>query len=493
MQILPGINLAVILMGCLSLTSLRAQQEFCGTSHHAQSQMLKERLALGNLPKAEQGGIMYIPIQIHMLLSDQGNGLFNMFSLEESMCTLNSDFAETGFQFYMENEINYIRSTKWDNHENFEDGIEMMKTNNKPGVVNCYIVTNPAGNCGYFAWDGDAVALSKSCLGKTTHTWAHELGHFFSLPHTFFGWEGTSYSYGKPTIEFQDRVWRPIENVNRDDCANQADGFCDTYPDYISNRWNCTEDKKSNSPMKDVNGQEFYADGSLFMSYSNDRCMSRFSADQSEAMRNFLETRRSSLKRTGISPVILGSIDRTAMYPQDSSSVPGTSIRFTWPEAEGADGYLFQLSRNASFTLPIKFSVLNSNEITVDNLLPGRNYFWRVKAVNRFEFCNPTTGTLSFTTEVLSSTDSEVSGDGKIQIVPNPVSGNEAVLLITQRGIAEQVLSVTDPMGRDINHEKTILDEDRVQLRIPQSLPGGVYILRAQKEQAVTTAKIVVH
>jgi hypothetical protein len=492
MKFIPGIHLAVMLMACLYISNVQAQQEFCGTSHHSQNQILKERLALGQMPKAENGGIIYVPIQIHMLLTDQGNGLYNMFSLEESMCTLNNDFAETGFQFYMENEINYIRSTKWDNHENFDDGIEMMKTNNKPGVVNCYIVTNPAGNCGYFAWDGDAVALSKSCLGKTTHTWAHELGHYFSLPHTFFGWEGTAYNYSKPTIEFQARVWRPIENVKRDDCTNQADGFCETYPDYISNRWNCTEDRKSNSPMKDVNGDEFYADGSLFMSYSNDRCMTRFSADQSEGMRNFLNTRRNDLKRTGIIPVSLGTIDRTAMFPPDSSSVPGTSIQFNWPAADGAEGYLFQLSRNASFTLPVRFSVLNTNEITVDNLLPGRTYYWRVKAVNRFEFCNPTTGTLSFSTEVLSSVDHEISEEGPIQILPNPVAGKGTEMVIIQKDISTHILMVTDQMGKVIEHDITILDQDKVQMRLHQSLPG-IYLLRSQKENALTTAKIVVY
>lgn len=89
-----------------------------------------------------------------------------------------------------ENEVNYIDNSKWDSHPRFEAGIEMMKINNIKNVINCYIVTDPAGNCGYFAYEGDAVALSKTCLGKSSHTWAHELGHYFSLPHTFLDGKG---------------------------------------------------------------------------------------------------------------------------------------------------------------------------------------------------------------------------------------------------------------------------------------------------------------
>lgn len=417
-------KLFVLLLFCTEKI-LSQPAHFCGTSVKTQQLMLEKSNVISNTGKDQV--IIYLPLQIHMLLTDQGNGTYNLFFLEESLCTLNNDFAETGFQFYLEKEINYIKNTEWDNHERFEKGIEMMHSNNVDFVINCYIVTNPAGNCGYFAWDGDAIALSKSCLGGSTHTWAHEMGHYFSLPHTFFGWEGTSYNYSKPTSEYQNQVWRPIENVVRDGCKAQADEFCDTPPDYISVRWNCNEDKRSNYLMKDINGEEFTADGSLFMSYSNDRCMSRFSSEQSEKMRQFLMSNRSYLLRSQVNYLGMENLDKNQMTPQDSSTSNTERILFSWPDIDNADFYYFQLSRNAAFTLPVKFERTRNNFIEIENLQANRNYYWRVKPVNSFQFCNPTSGTLYFNTIV--SSVSQHSSRNLAELSPNPINQSDDVFL----------------------------------------------------------------
>jgi len=452
--------------------------------------MLELKLKLPDFNHEQDGGIIQVPIQVHMLLTDEGNGLYNLLYLDEAICTLNKDFEQTGFQFYMEHNINYIKSTKWDNHEGFRDGIEMMKINNVPNVINCYIVTNPAGNCGYFAWDGDAIALSKSCLGGGSHTWAHELGHYFSLPHTFYGWEGISYSGKIPTGEYQSRVWTQIENVSRDNCKGQADGYCDTPPDYISSRWSCDENKQSPYFLKDIDSVSFQADGSLFMSYSNDRCMNRFSADQSEAMRKFLNFNRSSLLRSNIVPLYMESLDKTEMSPLDSSVVNDQNVTFSWPKIEGAEGYIFQLARNSAFTITVKFISLNTNQITIDNLVSGRNYYWRVKPFNKFDFCHKVSDTRFFQYSTISSVSINQNSNSDITIYPNPVSNSNEVIIQSDLDDISKVVLINQ-IGQIIKISSVRVRENLILLKT-QDLQKGIYFVTIETTQKIITKKLLI-
>ncbi|MBK9272432.1 MAG: T9SS type A sorting domain-containing protein [Saprospiraceae bacterium] len=469
---------------------LKAQDQPCGTSHKDQSVMLEMAQKSSQLTYKKEGGFIFLPIQVHMLLNDQGNGLYNLISLDESLCTLNKDFEQTGFQFYMENEINFIKNGEWDNHTEFHAGIEMMQTNNVDNVINCYIVTNPAGTCGYFAWDGNAVALSKSCLGKASHTWAHELGHFFSLPHTFFGWEGISYNGSQPTSAYQQRVRRPIENVNRERCQNQADGYCGTTPDYISNRWTCNQEQKTSYFLKDLNDSLFQADGSLFMSYANDRCMSRFSSDQSEAMVQFLHSNRSELLRSAVQPVYLSRIEKENMWPNDSSVISTSSVNFTWPEIPGADGYIFHLARNEAMTITVKFTSTQTNHISLDNLVSGRNYYWRVKPFNKFDFCQPVSDTSYFHYNTISNILDSDQTVTSIHIFPNPATDINEITIqsenvdILDASLANQ-LGVLEyrPLQKINNHF--------YKLNI-EGLPKGIYFISMKTRDQIITQKLLV-
>ena len=56
---------------------------------------------------------------------------------------------------------------------------------------------------GYYSSQGDYVIVRKEELIKGNNTLSHEIGHFFSLRHTFYGWENvpmTKHSWN--TIKF---------------------------------------------------------------------------------------------------------------------------------------------------------------------------------------------------------------------------------------------------------------------------------------------------
>ncbi|MEY4905118.1 MAG: hypothetical protein RLZZ292_2933, partial [Bacteroidota bacterium] len=199
--------------------------------------------------------IIYIPMTIHLLGSDADKGYMTTKPLLDALCQLNKDFETTKIQFYVQGEWHKIAKTAWDNHKTVKEGATMMFANNVPNTLNIYVLTSPAGNCGYnLPYAG--IALNRGCITGGKHTWAHEMGHALSLNHPFLGWEGNKLDYAKPapkklTYDYTDfkEVYFPndtliidtayVELMDTSNCIAAADGFCDTRPDYLNYRWEC--------------------------------------------------------------------------------------------------------------------------------------------------------------------------------------------------------------------------------------------------------------
>lgn len=481
-------KLPLMAAAILCLNSLWAQSEFCGTRAEDQQQALN---SIEGLPYVyrQDNAITYIPLMVHNVTNDQSNSFYAAWPLFETLCTLNSDFLPTGFQFYLERGFNYIRNSEWNNHEDFNRGEEMMIESNVPEMVNCYLVSDPAGNCGYFTYSGDGVALNKSCLGKYSHTWAHELGHYFSLPHTFYGWEGIRYSSGKKTVEYQGDVFRQIENVVRSQCKRQADYFCDTHPDYISYRWSCNPDGLSSLIMRDVNDSTFRADGSLFMSYSNDQCMNRFSTEQMDAMHKSLNGPRSELKRPDVIPNFITQEQIVLEYPQDSLTVPWRNIDVTWEPVENASYYVLQISRTSNFSVVVKNLLLNTNKVIIDSLTQGKNYWWRVRAYSDFDFCGIESRVGYFQTEAQIVSTGNLAAR-ELQLYPNPVKVNGNVhLYLHEEFHGVQNLKIVASNGGLVNFPAYREIEQGIWLDLT-GIPSGLYLLHVTSASGNYYSKI---
>lgn len=419
---------------------------------------------------------IYVPITVHILGDDSGLGYYSIFSLFKSIETLNNDFESSGIKFYLSGPINYINKSIWYEHTSFSVGTQMMNTNNVPNTINSYIVENAANNCGYRAFSGNAVAMAKSCMSPNDHTWAHEIGHFLSLPHTFRGWEGTNYdgNVATPSTVGVSNV----ELFDGSNCDASGDFFCDTSPDYISYRWQCDGNNESEISLKDPTGAEFKSDGSLIMSYAFDNCQSRFSPDQELAMCSYLQERIPEFVST---KTPLGKVDpllTKLIFPKEGDIVE-PSIRLEWEETGNATFYIVEVSRVANFAIPSYRELVYDNHFDV-SLNPGTTYHWRVRPMNEYD-----TDFEKFSEKVKFETGNTSSTidyyETNLKIYPNPLTNGNPLILELQSIQSEEVtFNVYSMDGSQIFSTRHFIKSgsNKIQLNIPQ-LPKGMFLLSA--------------
>ena len=261
----------------------------CGTAPQ-KIEWLKEYQKNPSKFKSNTDSLLLVPMTIHSVGSDNGSSHFDTDRLLDAFCTLNEDFAEAGIQYYISDDIRLINNSSINNHQDLFFGGRFMNDVADPTTLNTFFVSDPAGNCGYnIVWSH--MMVNKGCANRTDHTWAHEVGHHFSIQHPFLGWEGGQTTDGsvppdfsEPAPEFVTYDFTPffyengedttiidtafVELVDGSNCHFAGDGFCDTKPDYLSARWTCNNDGESNQIQTDPSGETFRSEGTWIMGLS---------------------------------------------------------------------------------------------------------------------------------------------------------------------------------------------------------------------------------
>jgi len=477
--------------------NLKAQHtELCATPP-VKSEWLKNYQA--NPDAYAKGGdtTFYVPVTVHVVGTDVGTGYYPTEDIFRTFCQMNVDFEPVGIRFYIEGDLNYINNSTWYSHSTFTDGAVMMETNRVPGTFNCYIVEESAGAGGYYNPISDAVALSIGNLNLPTwHTWAHEAGHYFTLMHTFLGWEGIDYNFNEPTPESVSGWFSPIpvERIDNSNCAEASDGFCDTPPDYLSSTFNCDSAGFSLQLQKDPDSIFFRSDGGNYMSYSEGICNSYFSQEQQDAMRaNLINDRQDLLTNQEVIDVPVTDVPMPLEPAQGEVVTAAPALR--WSSVENANLYYYEVNRVASFpsSLRIKEGIVSDTFVVVGGLGDNTNYHWRVRPLNRVYPCEGAFTSSSFMTGDLVSVDGIVALND-LALYPNILSAGQAARLeMDLNARVDMQIYLLDVNGRQIS---TIFDGKAngsfLQEIQTHSLNAGLYWIAIQADGVWTQRKLLI-
>ncbi len=454
---------------------------------------------------------IYIPTVIHMIGDSVGNSVVAPQGVLGMMCRLNEDFADQNIQFYIKDSLRYL----YDNiiHADAYDSvaIDRMITYKDTTALNIFINSVAGGGvAGYYSRRGDFVFMLNPYATYSSPTITHELGHFFTLPHTFFGWEGTdapSLYSNTPAPDSVGTDWRrrEVEYVARSgslaNCYGAADGFCDTEADYLSFRLNCP----SSYNVLDPSGTAIAPDHRLYMSYFADNCMDSFSNEQKVAMMSDIIDRNWTGFPGPASAAMINGNNIQALNPPDAAVVSGSPsdlIRLEWDTvgASNATQWIVEVERLFS-GIPVEKVVeqivvgQNYVDIPLDLLGSGRSYRWRVLPFSTGYFCANYSPYFNFSTANILGLESPSENLLKLQLFPNPVRGSWVKIQLKSWEASTVQLQIYAADGRSVYQEQLEIDPGESQWQLDlQHLPSGIYQLVVQSPKGLCSQRFhIIH
>jgi len=484
------------------------QAQVCGTVG-AEAQGITRRL-LQNKAALAQGFVMprstqYVPVKFHLINKDDGSGGISLRNVLDQLCALNNDFRSFNIQFYIKDSFNIINDDRLYTHHYVYRN--MMETYRDPNAINIWIVdnANPTGFdgyvAGYYTNSKDWLVIQKDEIKSYTFTLPHEIGHFFGLQHTFWGWDSDPWQaikHGNPAPDMSpDHI--PTERQDGSNCDSSGDYICDTPPDYnFGSFW---LDCNYTGGAKDPSGMLVNPDESNFMGYF-DACVRgdyHFSAEQKLVMQTDLFNEDRAHLRGTYTPEYL----QFSGTPVQEMPIPGsnepvyTEVNFQWTPVDGASHYLVEITTHPAYSATNTMSfVAKENHLTVTTLAPSKNYYWRVQPFSEYYTCTSSSrsSTKNFKTGNLSTAVQEVQEINDWQANPNPLRQGQPLKLVFNIGKEfEAQLNLLNSVGQVVQKigKKDFLTGTQELTIHTDALPSGVYLLSVQTNAGRSVKKII--
>jgi hypothetical protein len=494
-------------------------QHVCGTSVEAQFEM-RERL-IQNRANAEQqqtadarDEITYVPIKVHLVAKNDGTGRANEASMPDLLCNLNTEYEGTNIQFYFKMPFNYIDNTPLWGQANEGGGSFQIQTNKVNNALNIFIIGQftEEGLGGYYLGpfpQNDYIVMPRNAVFSIALP--HEVGHFFSLAHPFFGWGQVGDTGWDPAVHGNPvGTYAPLpppgqqilnEKVDQSNCLEAADAICDTPPDYFfafspALGGNCTSPTIS---ALDPNGDEIDPVGDNMMNYFGQCPDYVFTADQSEAMVNDLYSTARNYVRPGITPDLTEITEAPELVsPINGESTPGYNlVEFDWDAVDGADYYVLEIDFLPTFAgSPSRYVVSNATFKVVEDIFNANStYYWRVRPFGEYFTCGVqysergdfVTGSIVATQEV-----EEVSG---WNIRPNPIRTGGMLQIEVEAGQSFQgtinLYSSTGQLLKSLNRLDFNTGGTNVEMDV-NGLAAGIYIATIETNFGVLNKKVLI-
>lgn len=482
--------------------SQQVQPHICGNAHDQadlfprleENKIMMEAMRAAAADRSET---QYVPVHFHLVGDSDGNGKHKEIKCLEQLCALNAAYESVGIQFYLSEHPTYGLFNKSINNDNVysnQNNTLLMNLRRHPNAINIFVVQEPtSGNnqpgivLAYYNIPSDWIVSRKTQTNgnQPNSTLPHEVGHLFSLAHTFYGYENNSF-------DAADATWptAPVlapdfgvasERQNGTNCTTAADRICDTPPDYNFG-FIAPSCGNYTGGAKDPQGTLVDPMENNYMSYFNGCSNYAFTQDQADIMvadlnsssRNYLDNNYTPPATEILTPTDL------LVSPANASTVQYfNDVLLEWQAVPGATHYLIEIDIVSTFGTQFSQAFIETGTSKlVTNLQASRTYYWRVKPFNHFVGC-ATPRARNFKTPSSASSTFEIEGLSAWQLSPNPVSGNIANLLINADQSFEAAVRITDAAGRTVSFQAGLnfpQGESNVELNT-EGLANGLYFV----------------
>ncbi|MGB0863422.1 MAG: T9SS type A sorting domain-containing protein [Saprospiraceae bacterium] len=459
----------------------------------------------------------YVPISYHIVSKSNRTGGRSIKDALNDLCVLQQDMLHADIQFYLKPNANkgnvmiqLIPNDGWLNGSvgaNTGQFTLMTSLNNDHTAVNLYQVKTIRGTSGLLGiatgagnsfFNGGAISTATNAIfvkngeGDKDHTLAHEFGHHFSLPHTFYGWEGDAAT----TSDYVCGANAPADKSKYDgsNCTTAGDRLCDTDPDYIRQGFQCSGTVTLHTCQQvDANGGTGFAEGANVMSYGFGCVNKSFSTDQINTMDAHLTTHLSSfIANTPSLDVIAGT---SALNPADATLYD--AVVLDWSAATNATHYGIEVSLVSNFSASaiIETAVVGGTSYTATSLQPNRKYYWRVIPFNETDFCATTSATSDFTTSNNATSTRTITSVNNVSLRPNfTTSGQSVNLIVDAIESFEADINVYNVQGQLVSQavQTAFQVGNNVHQINTSGFTSGVYFVTMQTETGIINKKLVV-
>ncbi|MCB9341173.1 MAG: T9SS type A sorting domain-containing protein [Lewinellaceae bacterium] len=471
-------------------------------------QMEENRVEMRNFVW-NRDAITYIPVRFYLVAKDDGSKRPSELVALKALCDLNENYTEQDVQFYLK-ELKPVNSTEINADViNVDPSIIKTTLNISYNALNIIMVEG-IGEEGVLAYyqppatgqlRADWIVALRSEIQNDSRVLTHEMGHYLSLPHPFYGWESTLTGWdpainGNPVGALAPDNETLNEKVNGSNCHDAGDKICDTPADYMFPYPGPDPNDPTNTQCfynlsaKDPNGVPLQPEMKNYMNYAT--CTDYFFTDgQKTEMQNSLFSSSRSYLNLGpvpnltpvtSTPTLIAPLDFTETY---------NNVKFEWTPVPGADRYWLEITPIGGISQRI---IVQDNTYTAYNLEANKNYFWKVKGFNEYATCAGTSaqelfktgGTLSDTFEIPTIDDWDVS--------PNPVGSNTSFFVnVKSNGGVEAKIMLYTMTGQLVNSAAKTFLPGYSSFEVPvNGLAVGLYLVALRTDEGIETKRIAI-
>ncbi len=472
--------------------------------------LLASKLLVDKSQVSQTEEIHYVPVKFHLIADNDGNGRGKEVDCLQQLAVLNQDYANTNLRFYIKDgEFEHYNSdnifTKAKDNTLAQN---QMTAHRDLHAVDVFVVDkigSGAGGIGTilgfykppFLPDhpNDWIIILKSEVRSETNTLSHELGHFFSLAHTFSGWEGNPFqpsSAGWPTAPGQSPGGPFTERQNGTNCNDAADRVCDTPPDYnFGLVWNSCD---YTGGAKDPQGTIVDPMENNQMSYFSNCYPYIFTQGQIDLIHaDYSKSTRDYLKSNHVPNMTSPTEKAVLVYPEDqATNVGNVGVTLQWKAVPGAEYYVVELSRTFTFSLENQTFVTQGTSFELPTLEENKSYFWKITP---FTEGGTDVKALTSSYRKFKSSPLAISKIEEINawdVTPNPTNSDVKIAIRMDKPVSltAQLIATN---GQVLQSEQFHTVAGEQVLRMPQmTLSNGTYFLRLTSKNGVETRRVVV-